>query len=78
MFYSKRGLSRKEDLVIRKEQLIFRKEQLVSVSRKEVFGFSEKSSVSQRSVVCLKDMLCFACFFCVCQLRLTFGSLLGA
>ena len=62
--------------LVRKEKLIFRKEKLVP--RKEVFGFSEKSCVSQRSLVCLKDFLHFVCIFYVCQLRLTFVRLLGA
>ena len=48
LFDSKRerSLSRKENVVFREDKLVFSKEK--RVSRKEVFGFSEKSCVSQK------------------------------
>ena len=81
---------RKEQVVFRKDKLVYRKDKLVfrkdkPIFRKENSYLGRKYLVSQRSVMFLREVLClskkscaFACIFCVCQLRWTFGSLLGA
>ena len=69
---SKTKLFRKDNLVFRKDKLVLRKETFVfrkekPVSRKEVFGFSQKSCVSQRSLMFLRKVMFFPKGSCVSE-----------